>query len=257
MDQTRTKTQEQTVEAVFALDLDPIKFKLMDKREGEGWSRAEADYHELEYRRYLVLLAKYPEEVIAPSSTVDKFWHAHILDTMKYAQDCDEVFGYFLHHFPYFGLRDAEDAENLACAAGNMRRLYEQEFGKVALQESSYCARAGANGHDAAAYCAKVVVKETTAYCAKAAVQQETAYCAKATQSADMVSVSYCARTTGHDTAYCAKAASDGAKAPAYCAKSAEAGKNFSYCAKAAGKKNGRQAHDVVTAKGRPSLALV
>ncbi len=188
---SQKKTPDQMVEAIFALDLDPIKFKLMDKEEGYGWSRAQADRCEREYKRFLALLAKYPDEVIAPSKEVDKFWHGHILDTMKYAEDCRNVFGYFLHHFPYFGLRDEEDAANLARAAATMRRLYRQEFGAAPADEAGdeagdkagYCAKA------ASAYCARADVS----YCARSAMQQS-AYCARA-------AASYCARAAGGDTA--------------------------------------------------------
>lgn len=31
---------------------------------------------------------------------VDCVWHAHILHTKRYAQDCEWFFGYFLHHTP-------------------------------------------------------------------------------------------------------------------------------------------------------------
>lgn len=163
---SQQKTPEQIVDAIFALDLDPIKFKLMDKKEGHGWSRAQADQAELEYKRFLVLLAKYPDEVIAPDTTVDKFWHGHILDTMKYAEDCQNVFGYFLHHFPYFGLRDKEDAANLTKAAQTMRRLYEQEFGAAQADDSAYCGMANVS------YCGKANVS----YCGQASVS----YCGKA-----------------------------------------------------------------------------
>lgn len=138
---SREKTPAQMVEAIFTLDLDPIKFKLMDKKEGHGWTAAEADRHELEYKRFLTLLAKYPEEMIAPDTDVDKFWHGHILDTMKYMVDCENVFGYFLHHFPYFGMRGEQDAANLADAAVNTRRLYELEFGEAKAGDVSYCGR--------------------------------------------------------------------------------------------------------------------
>ncbi len=37
---------------------------------------------------------------------MDEVWHAHILDTRRYAADCDCVFGEFIHHYPYFGLGD-------------------------------------------------------------------------------------------------------------------------------------------------------
>lgn len=188
----QTKTPEQMVEAIFALDLDPIKMKLMDRKEGHGWTSAEADRHELEYKRYLALLAKFPDEVIAPNTNVDKFWHGHILDTRKYAQDCENVFGHFLHHYPYFGLRGEQDAANLAAAAARMRRLYEQEFGNPASASAgaSYCCKAAdpvaAKADEDTAYCCKAAVS----YCCKAAdsvaaqLEEQSAYCCKSADSA-------------------------------------------------------------------------
>ena len=138
MDQeTQKKSSQQTVEAIFALDLELIKQNLMDKSAGHGWTRRQADHNELEYKRFLVLLAKYPEQAIAPSTEVNKFWRAHILDTMKYAKDCDAVFGYFLHHCPYFGTQGEQDAANLVSAFMNMQRLYDREFGD-AKQVANY-----------------------------------------------------------------------------------------------------------------------
>ena len=186
--QQRKKTPEQMVEAIFALDLDPIKFKLMDQQEGQGWSRAKVDAVELEYRRFLALTARYPGEAITPDTDVDKFWHGHILDTIKYEQDCHETFGYFLHHYPYFGMRDEEDAVNLTKAAARTKALYEKEFGAVASkgEASAYC---GAVGN---AYCGATAVKQAgTAYCgATAAKQADTTYCgATAAKQAD---AAYC-----------------------------------------------------------------
>lgn len=157
----RNRTPEQLTEAIFALDLAPIKTKLMDKKEGHGWTRVQADRYELEYKRFLALLAKFPEEAIAPDRNADKFWHGHILDTMKYAEDCDNVFGCFLHHFPYFGMRGEEDAANQAAAAANMVRLYEQEFGNADTAAAGYCGAAGVS------YCGVVAGKpdRATAYC--------------------------------------------------------------------------------------------
>src|SRR6266853_3157674 len=174
---------EQVIAAIEALDLDPIKLKLMDPEEGQGWSREYADRMELAYRRLLTLLATHPEETLAPSKDVDKFWHGHILDTLKYAEDCDKVFGCFLHHFPYFGMRGAEDAANLAAAAENMKRLYQQDFGSVQNcdaggsggttkgENATYSAAIKAEG----AYCAAIQADDV-AYCA--AVKAEGAYCA-------------------------------------------------------------------------------
>jgi hypothetical protein len=122
-------TSEQGFAPIAALDLDPIKVKLMHEESGEGWSRAYADAVEFEYRRFLYLVKKFPNEQAAPLFDVDIFWHYHILDTMKYAADCEAVFGYFLHHFPYVGLRGDEDLEVHHRVGERMRELYEQTYG--------------------------------------------------------------------------------------------------------------------------------
>ena len=116
--------------AIAALDLDPIKVKLMRHDDGKGWTREQADAVEVEYRRFLYLMKMFPHEPTAPLVDVDTFWHYHILDTMKYAADCDEVFGYFLHHFPYVGLRGKEDEQALVGMGQRMQVLYEQTFGE-------------------------------------------------------------------------------------------------------------------------------
>ena len=46
--QLTARPTEQVVAAIQALDLDPIKFKLMDHEEGQGWSR---EYDALAYAR--------------------------------------------------------------------------------------------------------------------------------------------------------------------------------------------------------------
>lgn len=130
-------------ELIAALDLDPIKVKLMHKESGEGWSLDYANAVEFEYRRFLYLMKKFPNEQTAPLFDVDVFWHYHILDTMKYAADCERVFGYFLHHFPYIGLRGEEDLAAHHLVGERMRELYEQTF-----EESYVRSNASANAPD-------------------------------------------------------------------------------------------------------------
>jgi hypothetical protein len=115
---------------IAALDLDPIKVKLMHKESGEGWTLDQANAVEFEYRRFLYLMKKFPHEQTAPLFDVDTFWHYHILDTMKYAADCEQVFGYFLHHFPYIGLRGEDDVAAHHRVGERMRELYEETFGE-------------------------------------------------------------------------------------------------------------------------------
>lgn len=166
--------------AIAALDLEPIKFKLMHKESGEGWSLERANAVELEYRRFLTLMQKFPTEDTSPLVDVDTFWHYHILDTMKYAADCQAVFGYFLHHFPYVGMRGEEDAATLARIGNRMKELYEEEFGVAygsvtGALAAAYCAMPPSAPAGQNAYCAM----PTPAYCAMPPVQA--AYCAMPT----------------------------------------------------------------------------
>ncbi|MDC8757379.1 hypothetical protein [Janthinobacterium fluminis] len=131
-------------QAIAALDLDPIKVKLMHQESGEGWSLEKANAVEFEYRRFLYLMKIFPAEATAPLFDVDTFWHYHILDTMKYAVDCEQVFGYFLHHFPYVGLRGEADLEAHHRVGERMKELYEETFGDDYLRSAATMESAGA-----------------------------------------------------------------------------------------------------------------
>lgn len=190
-----SKPVHSVVAAIQGLDLDPIKVKLMDSDEGQGWTREYADTMETAYKRFLTLLVKYPQTTVAPSKEIDKFWHAHILDTLKYAEDCQQVFGYFLHHFPYFGLRGEADAAQLAKAGREMERLYQEEFGepmpaaasafcmaaKPAI-DSAFCMAAAPATHAAFCMAARPAVK--AAFCMAAMPAMAAAFCMAAKPAA-------------------------------------------------------------------------
>jgi hypothetical protein len=137
--------------AVMELDLEPIKTKLMHVESGEGWDLEKANAVEKEYRRYLCMMKLYPQEDIAPIVLVDTFWHYHILDTMKYAKDCDKIFGYFLHHYPYVGLGGEDDQEERHESGERMRVLYEATFGETYPGARATAADTGADPD--AAFC--------------------------------------------------------------------------------------------------------
>jgi hypothetical protein len=120
---------ESLLQGILEIDLSMIRMKLMDAEEGAGWSESFCDRLEPEYRRYLALTRHYSDLPIVPSRHVDTFWHYHILDTQAYAADCQEYFGYFLHHYPYFGMRGEKDAQALGNAYDQTLRLYEEHFG--------------------------------------------------------------------------------------------------------------------------------
>lgn len=119
-----------TIEKIKALDLSRVKNKLMNPHpEGEGWSKEQVDEAELWYKRFLHRYAANPTSVDnVPSLVVDKFWHFHILDTAKYASDCEQVFGHFLHHNPYYGIEGDAEARDASFKVSN--EWYSREFGE-------------------------------------------------------------------------------------------------------------------------------
>lgn len=118
---------------VQAIDLDPIKRRLMDPRKSSGWTRERADAVEQDYRNFLVLAAFEPAAPTVPTEDVDEMWHAHILDTMKYQADCMEAFGYFVHHRP----SDAND--EIAAAGDDTQRRMEELLGVRMGGEGATC----------------------------------------------------------------------------------------------------------------------
>lgn len=124
---------------IIGLNLEMIKLKLREKEEGEGWSREQCDTTEIEYKRFLALKRIFKDKDIVPHSAIDKFWHQHILDTEKYFNDCENIFGYFLHHYPYFGMNGKEDAQNLNNAFEETKVLYKVHFGEDYIGFAKRC----------------------------------------------------------------------------------------------------------------------
>jgi hypothetical protein len=122
--------------AIMALDLMVLFQKLTDLEEGPGWSLDKCNEIYGEYKRFLILMVRYPNETIVPNKDVDTFWHAHILDTRKYYDDCIRCYGEFLHHYPYFGLKDEKEAKELTNAFLQTNILYQKEFGVKAERRS-------------------------------------------------------------------------------------------------------------------------
>ena len=114
--------------AVSTLDFSRLKHKYTQSSESE-MSEYQWDSAELEYRRFLQLKVLYPAVSLVPSKEIDAIWHAHILDTRAYREDCNMVFGYFLNHYPYFGINGEQDYSNLKTAFQETVNLYEKHFG--------------------------------------------------------------------------------------------------------------------------------
>ncbi|HKA46122.1 MAG TPA: hypothetical protein VKF40_29290 [Burkholderiales bacterium] len=202
-----TKSEPDVIAAIHALDLESVKARVRDPELGEGWTRDYADRIEAAYKTYLTMLVKYPDEAedILLSKDVDEFWHTHILQTRKYTEDCQKVFGNFLHHEPHVGEVTAADLIKRSALAEKTRRLYALEFGgedkadaawsgqTTRAEDASYSAASirrdvvahsavGSHGENAA-YSAASVGAATAAYSAASIRSRNAAYSAASIRS--------------------------------------------------------------------------
>lgn len=160
----------QVIAAIQALDLESVKLRVTDAKLGEGWTRAYANGIEVAYKNYLTMLVKYQDDAedILLSEDVDEFWHTYILQTIKYTEDCESVFGRYLHHTPHIGEVTPEDLEKRIALAEKTRLLYEREFGG---EESSRAAWAGVAVNAENAAMSAAAIRPEVAAMSAAAIQ--------------------------------------------------------------------------------------
>jgi hypothetical protein len=128
------------------LELNSVRDALMEKR---GWSLERAEAARAEYVRFLTLLQLKPGFMLIPwpntegQDDLDQFWHQHILDTAKYAADCNALFGRMIHHNPHVLRGSGDETE----ATEKTQRLYARTFGSGSYGrpvDSAYLAGCGA-----------------------------------------------------------------------------------------------------------------
>jgi hypothetical protein len=140
---------------VDRLDLEPVVFKLVrPDPEERGLTLYEADQDIGLYRCFLKLCALYPGVSVVPTMAIDRVWHAHMLDTAKYRADCLLVFGRFLDHFPYAGLRGEEDRLAWLSDFARTRALFREHFGvELGGEPGASVCRSHAGGADCCVGC--------------------------------------------------------------------------------------------------------
>jgi hypothetical protein len=117
---------------IHNLDLEAVRKRLITKK---GWTSAHADRMIEEYREYLALFYFHPEdELVPPSQDLDDVWHEHILDTQRYSEDCQRVFGRFIHHVPGLEHGTHRHTEGLE----RTRRHWWQRFGRHRRDKLSF-----------------------------------------------------------------------------------------------------------------------
>lgn len=110
------------------LELNSVRNALIEKR---GWSLERAEAARAEYVRFLSLLQRKRGFMLIPwpnkegQDDLDQFWHQHILDTEKYAADCNALFGRMIHYNPHV----VRGSGNEKDAIEKTQRLYARTFG--------------------------------------------------------------------------------------------------------------------------------
>ncbi len=112
---------------LMQLDLGPIAYRLMHS-DGYKWELEETKQAISRYLLFLLLVYLYPNSRLVPSQDIDRVWHYHIIDTIKYAEDCEMLFGRFIHHFPYLGQRGKTDGNQLKIAFEQTQVLFQEHF---------------------------------------------------------------------------------------------------------------------------------
>jgi hypothetical protein len=127
---------EHALKRVAHIDLHRISNKLHYENP-EFWTRDLLERTEEAYRRFLALNLLYPTKILAVNRVLDEYWHCHIIDTRKYAEDCTLVFGGILHHYPYFGMPGEEDEGENVPAFAITEQLWKEAFGSSMVRDTS------------------------------------------------------------------------------------------------------------------------
>jgi hypothetical protein len=112
---------------VSRIDLDALRRKLAEEK---GFSEETLAQMDNQYRQFLSLKLRFPGKSLVPTRFIDEMWHAHILDTRAYANDCENIFGYFLHHYPYLGVGGEGEKAKLEAAFSDTVGLWARAYGE-------------------------------------------------------------------------------------------------------------------------------
>ena len=112
--------------------------KVLDIKQG-AWTLERAQKAVENYKRYMAVTKALGGTQLVPNGDIDEIWHMHILDTRAYMKDCNELFGEYLHHYPYFGMIDEENKRQWLDAQSKSETFWAELF-----DETLYSANNGA-----------------------------------------------------------------------------------------------------------------
>lgn len=132
---------DQAIEVTNAWNFELAIKKLLEVKNGE-WDLNRAEAAVRNYKRYMAVTKALGGVQLVPNGEIDETWHMHILDTRAYIKDCNELFGEYLHHFPYFGMLDEENRQQWLDVQSESESLWQKLFGEAlysATREAQKC----------------------------------------------------------------------------------------------------------------------
>lgn len=104
--------------------------KIIETKSDE-WDLNRAETAVKNYKRYMALTKALGGLQLVPNGDIDEIWHMHILDTRAYMKDCNQLFGEYLHHFPYFGMLGEENKRQWLAVQSDSESLWQELFGEA------------------------------------------------------------------------------------------------------------------------------
>ena len=118
----------------FSATMNKLAGLVMPQPYGYTWDYQSVHRAVCRYRKYLFILVKYRDQYkeIPPTFEIDEIWHNHILDTRQYTENCEVLYGEYIHHNPWLFMKDdkTQDFEKMFRLSKLMRRLFLDEFGE-------------------------------------------------------------------------------------------------------------------------------
>ena len=118
----------QALELANAWDFKLAIEKIVEVKDGT-WDVARAEDAVRNYKRYMAVTKALGGVQLVPNGDIDEVWHMHILDTRAYMRDCEQLFGEYLHHYPYFGMLGEENRDQWLDAQSESAALWQTLFG--------------------------------------------------------------------------------------------------------------------------------
>jgi hypothetical protein len=103
------------------------------------WTVQEIELAIARYKMFLHLKFLFPDMELVPTQEIDEVWHAHILtNTYQYMVDCQNLYGYILHHRSDVSITDEAQQQSPEMAFATTQALFEEIFGTGVLKNHNY-----------------------------------------------------------------------------------------------------------------------